>query len=348
MTGALISAIIKPSQARRTDGAGTYCEMKIRKGVEHMKKVYAAGEVLIDFIAGRKGEADNADVFYRNAGGAPANVAVCVSKLGGNSAVITKLGNDMFGKFLKETLEKAGVDTEYVRFTDEANTALAFVSLDENGERSFSFYRKPSADMLLGAADVADVSFDTTDVLHFGSVDLIDAPVRKAHDALIEKARKSGATVSFDPNLRYSLWKSKDELLETVRRYIPLADVIKVSEEELADITGEADMKKAAVSLLGGNVKLAIVTMGAAGATAYTKEAEVYVPSEKAERVADTTGAGDSFVGATLYQLVENGFDISAAALKRILIYANKTAGYVVGRAGAIPAMPTGKEIFGK
>ena len=213
-----------------------------------MKKVYAAGEVLIDFIAGRKGEADNADVFYRNAGGAPANVAVCVSKLGGNSAVITKLGNDMFGKFLKETLEKAGVDTEYVRFTDEANTALAFVSLDENGERSFSFYRKPSADMLLGAADVADVSFDTTDVLHFGSVDLIDAPVRKAHDALIEKARKSGATVSFDPNLRYSLWKSKDELLETVRRYIPLADVIKVSEEELADITGEADMKKAAVS----------------------------------------------------------------------------------------------------
>ena len=107
-------------------------------------------------------------------------------------------------------------------------------------------------------------------------------------------------------------------------------------------------MKKAAVSLLGGNVKLAIVTMGAAGATAYTKEAEVYVPSEKAERVADTTGAGDSFVGATLYQLVENGFDISAAALKRILTYANKTAGYVVGRAGAIPAMPTGKEIFGK
>lgn len=155
--------------------------------------------MLIDFIAGRKGEADNADVFYRNAGGAPANVAVCVSKLGGNSAVITKLGNDMFGKFLKETLEKAGVDTEYVRFTDEANTALAFVSLDENGERSFSFYRKPSADMLLGAADVADVSFDTTDVLHFGSVDLIDAPVRKAHDAADRKSEKKRRDGEFRP-----------------------------------------------------------------------------------------------------------------------------------------------------
>lgn len=313
-----------------------------------MKKIYAIGETLIDFIAEERCDSDDAKTFYKNAGGAPANVAVCVAKLGGNACVVTKLGNDMFGRFLKNTLEKHGVDVTHVRFTNEANTALAFVSLDEKGERSFSFYRNPSADMLLNGDDVSDIVFDETDVLHFGSVDLIDAPVRGAHDALIEKARKSGAKISFDPNLRYSLWKSKDLLLDTVKKYIPLADFVKISEEELFDITGIKDIKTAANSLFKGYVKLVLVTLGEKGAIAYTKKSEVFVPAQKVEKVIDTTGAGDSFTGATLYQLVENAFDISADSLKKILTYSNKTAGFAVSGAGAIPSMPTREQVFGK
>lgn len=313
-----------------------------------MEKVYAVGEALIDFTAGQIDSPENVNVFYKNAGGAPANVAVCVAKLGGSSAVITKLGDDTFGKFLKYTLDNEGVDTNYVYFTDEANTALAFVSLDKSGERSFSFYRKPSADMLLSKNDVKNITFDKSDVLHFGSVDLIDAPVKKAHDALIGKARKNGAIVSFDPNLRYSLWKDKQALLDTVKEYIPLADIIKVSDEELLDITGIKIEKEAVKTLFCANVKLVIVTKGSLGATAYTQNAEVFVPSVKVEKVVDTTGAGDSFMGATLYQLIKNGFDFSADALKKVLTYSNKTAGYVVGGQGAIQSMPTGAQVFGK
>lgn len=304
--------------------------------------------MLIDFIAGQIDKSENVNVFYKNAGGAPANVAVCVAKLGGSSCMITKLGDDIFGRFLKYTLEKEGVDVEHVLFTDEANTALAFVSLDKDGERSFSFYRKPSADMLLDENDVSGITLDNTDILHFGSVDLIDAPVRKAHDKLIAKARECGAIISFDPNLRYSLWKDKQSLLDTVKRYIPLADIVKVSGEELTDITGISDEKSAVNQLFTDNVKLLIVTKGAYGAVAYTKKDVVSVPSEKIEKVVDTTGAGDSFVGATLYQLIENGFDISVESLKKILFFSNKTAGIVVGGAGAIPSMPDGKRIFGE
>lgn len=313
-----------------------------------MNKVYAVGEALIDFTAGQTDSPENVNVFYKNAGGAPANVAVCVAKLGGKSAVITKLGNDMFGKFLKNTLDKEGVDTNYVYFTDEANTALAFVSLDKSGERSFSFYRKPSADMLLSKDDVKNITFDKTDVLHFGSVDLIDAPVKKAHDALIKQARKDGAIISFDPNLRYSLWKDRKSLLDTVKEYIPLADIVKVSDEELSDITGIEIEKTAVKTMFCGKVKLVIVTKGSKGATAYTQNAEVFAPSVKVEKPVDTTGAGDSFMGATLYQLIKNGCDFSAEELKKILVYSNKTAGYVVGGQGAIQSMPTGEQIFGK
>lgn len=309
-----------------------------------MKKIYALGEALIDFTAGQT-EADK-NAFYKNAGGAPANVAACVAKLGGKSCVITKLGKDMFGEFLKLTLEKAGVNTDYVYFTGEANTALAFVSLGENGEREFTFYRSPSADMLLSDDDVKNIVFDKTDVLHFGSVDLIDAPVRGAHDALIKKARDSGAVISFDPNLRYSLWKDKNILLQTVREYIPLADIIKVSDDELRDITGIADDKTAIKSLFKGEVKLVIVTKGARGAIAFTQKSDVFVPSVKVEKAVDTTGAGDSFIGAVLYQLVKNGFNTTESELKKILTYANKTAAFVVCGTGAIPSMPDRAQVF--
>ena len=209
-----------------------------------MRKLYAMGEMLIDFTAQNE-EGGDARFFEKNAGGAPANVAVCAARLGCRSAVVTKLGRDAFGKFLRETLAREGVDDAFVFETDEANTALAFVFLDGNGERDFLFYRNPSADMLLSEADVRAVPIQRGDILHFGSVDLADAPVRGAHRALIGKARSVGAIVSFDPNLRYPLWKSREELLETVRAFLPFADVVKVSEDELFDIAGETDEGRA-------------------------------------------------------------------------------------------------------
>lgn len=312
-----------------------------------MNTLYAIGEMLIDFTAQETGVLEIAETFHKNAGGAPANVAVCVAKLGKNASVITKLGKDPFGNFLVNTLAKDNVGTQYVFRTGKANTALAFVSRDDKGERSFSFFRNPSADMLLDEEEVETVPFRAGDILHFGSVDLCDAPVRKAHTVAILRAKAAGALVSFDPNLRYNLWESAEALLRVVREYIPLADILKVSEEELLDITGIADEKKAVESLFQGNVKLIFVTKGKGGASAYTKTVSAWEPTDTKSKVVDTTGAGDSFIGTVLYQLLGRGTQpFTEEELSEIMRTANRVATIVVSREGAIPAMPTHDEVF--
>lgn len=312
-----------------------------------MNTLYAIGEMLIDFTAQETGAVGQAVTFRKNAGGAPANVAVCVAKLGKTAHVITKLGKDPFGDFLCETLMREHVGAGYVFRTDRANTALAFVFRDERGERSFSFYRNPSADMLLDEEEVKDIPFERGDILHFCSVDLVDAPVKKAHIAAIRSARAAGALISFDPNLRYSLWKNANDLLATVHEFLPLADIVKVSEEELSDITGISDEKEAVKTLFAGHVGLVLVTKGKAGASAYTAQNEATMPADKYSKVVDTTGAGDSFIGTVLYQLLGRGIQgLTREELKEILRRANRAATVVVSREGAIPAMPTGNEVF--
>lgn len=310
-----------------------------------MGKVYAIGEMLIDFTPyGEDG------VFKRNAGGAPANVAVCVARLGGESAVVTKLGKDLFGDYLVGVLQREKVDAKFVYRTDCANTALAFVTLSEGGERSFSFYRNPSADLFLNEDEVSQIPFRKDDILHFGSVDLVDYPVRKAHKRAIARAKAAGAIVSFDPNLRYNLWKDPRDLLDTVNAFIPYADVVKVSEEELADITGLSDEKQAVKTLFRGDVRLIFVTRGGNGASVYTKSGREFTALSERANCVDTTGAGDTFVGAVLFQLQKSG--ISRDGLDgtedfdRWLHFANKAAWFVVQRAGAIPAMPFAGEVF--
>lgn len=201
--------------------------------------------------------------------------------------------------------------------------------------------------MLLDESEVNGIPFARGDILHFCSVDLCDAPVKRAHAAAIERARKAGTIVSFDPNLRYSLWESAEELLQTVRAFLPFADVVKVSDEELFDITGISDEKEAVNSLFCGEVKLVFVTKGKGGASAYTKETEAWRPTDTSSKVVDTTGAGDSFIGTILYQLLGRGLEgLTREELNEMLYRANRAATVVVSREGAIPAMPTRKEVF--
>ena len=314
-------------------------------------RLVAIGEALIDFIPDRSGcEFREVGNFAPMVGGAPANVCGAFVKLGGKSSMLTQLGNDPFGGVIEQYLDDAGVDTTYLSKTDKANTALAFVSLGKDGNRVFSFYRNPSADMLYSAEDVPEIVFEDCYALHFCSVSLGDFPMKDAHYKAIEYAKKNGAIISFDPNLRFPLWKSKEDLKKAVLEFIPYADVLKISDEEIEFITGKTDIKEAAEMLLGMGPKLIIYTMGADGAMGITSKASVTSPQVKAKAV-DTTGAGDGFIGSLLWKLhdykIDAGSvsDVSEEVLKDSLSFANKFCAISVTKKGAINSYPTLDEV---
>ena len=207
--------------------------------------LYAIGEALIDRIPAETG-CDFGAVFSfaPRVGGAPANVAAAFARLGGRSALLTQLGDDPFGAKITAELAGAGVDVSHIATTDCANTALAFVSLQADGNRTFSFYRKPSADLLYSPEQVDPALFTTAFALHFCSVSLVESPMREAHKAAIAAARQAGALVSFDPNLRFPLWPDREALYRTVWEFLPQADILKVSDEELEFLTGTTDIEK--------------------------------------------------------------------------------------------------------
>lgn len=312
-----------------------------------MPTVFTMGEALIDFIPHQIGvELKEVENFRRAAGGAPANVACAVSRLGGDSAFIGKLGADAFGDFLIETMQNAGVDTSRVLQTNEANTALAFVSLKADGNRDFSFYRSPSADMLLNENEIK-AWFCEQDILHFCSVDLIEAPVKYAHLKAIFLAKEAGALISFDPNVRLPLWDDAEHCRHTILEFLPLSHIVKISDEELNFITGIQDENEAIASLFVGDVGHVIYTRGAKGAVWYTRSFEVSEPGVKVN-VIDTTGAGDAFIGALLYQISQmNDFNgrINPAVASEMLAFANKAAAITTTRSGAIPGLPTRSEV---
>ena len=316
-----------------------------------MSKVIAIGEALIDFIPHEKGrELKNVDNFLRVPGGAPLNVVSAVCKLGGNGKMLTKLGEDAFGDIIIDTIKPLGVDVSSILRTREANTALAFVSLKEDGERDFSFYRNPSADMLLKAEEIKEEDFNSGDILHFCSVSLIDAPIKNAHKKAIEYAKKNNCIISFDPNIRLPLWETPEKCREAILEFIPMANIIKVSDEELEFITGIKDEREALKSLFVGSVEVVIYTKGVNGAEFITKDNISFAPSYKV-KVEDTTGAGDSFIGAILYKISSKNLDLnnlvnlSEDDKKEILVFANATAAVTVSKKGAIGALPNIKEV---
>lgn len=308
------------------------------------------GEALIDFIPDVKGQRlKDVPSFTRVAGGAPANVIGAVTKLGIPSKMLTKLGDDPFGDYIIDVLNEAGIDTSNIERDQEGETALAFVSLAADGNRDFKFYRKNSADLRYSVDDIPEDILDDCGMIHFCSVDLVESPMKEAHKKLIDMAIEKGVKVSFDPNLRFSLWDDLDALKKTVNDFTPYADIIKISDEELEFITGKTDIKDAVPELLSaGRGKYVIYTKGADGAEIYTKDGMVEAPGYSIE-VRDTTGAGDSFIGAFLFCIlrdeVEDLNSVSKDKLYEYLDFANAYAANTSTKEGALAAMATMDEI---
>lgn len=310
-----------------------------------MIDITAVGEVLIDLTQSGLTE-QGIPRFDANPGGAPANLAVAASRLGASTAFVGRVGRDSFGDFLRRTLEENHVDTAGLSVDPVQHTTLAVVSLDASGERNFSFYRDPSADVNLTFEDIPQDLLSNTKILHFGSVSLTAEPARSATLKAAEAAKAKGAVISYDPNYRASLWSDEHTAIERMLQPLPLVDILKVSDEELPLLTGTEDLEEGSRILAAKGIRLVLVTLGAHGAFYRFGEHTGSIPGIKV-KVGDTNGAGDTFFGAALSRLKDYGKleTLSCETLEEILTFANKAAAITTSRHGAIPAMPNLSEI---
>ncbi|KAM3320091.1 putative fructokinase-7 [Capsicum chacoense] len=321
------------------------CLNRIGVASNNSHLVVCFGEMLIDFIPTVGGVSlAEAPAFEKAPGGAPANVAVCVSKLGGSSAFIGKVGDDEFGRMLADILKQHNVDNSGMRFDHDARTALAFVTLTAEGEREFVFFRNPSADMLLRESELDVNLIKKATIFHYGSISLIDEPCRSTHLAAMDIAKRSGSILSYDPNLRLPLWPSEDAARSGIMSVWNLADIIKISEDEISFLTGADDPNDDEVvlkRLFHPNLKLLLVTEGSAGCRYYTKEFKGRVSSIKVKAV-DTTGAGDAFTGGILKCLAsDTDLYQDEKRLREAIFFANVCAALTVTGRGGIPSLPT-------
>ncbi len=307
--------------------------------------VVCVGEALIDFVPDQSGlRLAECAGFRRAAGGAPANVAAGVARLGGEAVFLGRVGADAFGEFLIASLTAAGVHTDWIVADPWANTGLAFVSLSLSGERDFVFYRNPSADMLHRRGDVPEAALDGCRVCHYGSISLIQEPSRTTTLDTIARARARGAWISYDPNLRPPLWPSLDAARRTILETLPLADLVKVSVEEGEFLFGSADPVEIAGRLLATGARLAAVTGGASPAVLATADRLVQIPSFRVD-VVDTTGAGDGFVAGVLHLIAAGLGWGSREELLELGRFGAAVGGLTCTRKGAIPALPSASEV---
>lgn len=306
-----------------------------------------SGELLIDFTPSGTNER-GVHMFAKNPGGAPANVLAMAARLGGRTAFIGKVGRDSFGDFLRSVLVQNGVDGSGLVVDGSVPTTLAFVQLDENGDRSFTFYRNPGADRMLTTMDLNVEVINNCQIFHFGSVSMTHEPSRSATFYAAEYASIQEKLVSFDPNYRAMLWDDEADALEQIKRGVALADILKVSEEEAQLITGDSDPASASQKLLAMGPALVLVSLGEQGAFFRTTSCAGHVPAYPVTAV-DTTGAGDAFVGAILWQLSGMGRNAIAvmgeARLREIVSFANAAGALTTTAGGAIPAMPSMEQI---
>lgn len=308
--------------------------------------VVALGELLIDFTENGTSAQGN-PVLEANPGGAPCNVLAMLTKLGKNTGFIGKIGNDMFGDQLEQAILEVGIDTTGLKRDPQVNTTLAFVHTKEGGDREFSFYRKPGADMMLSEADLEGGMLGGCRIFHFGTLSMTHEGCRKATCEAIRQAKAAGAIISFDPNLREPLWDSLDEAREQVMYGLGKCDILKISDNEIQWLTGEEDFD-AGVEWIRKrfDIPLILVSMGKDGSRAYNAGRRVEVPARISPNTIETTGAGDTFCACILNYVLEHGLkDYSDAQLLEMLHFANAAASIVTTKKGALRVMPTREEV---
>ncbi len=307
----------------------------------------ALGELLVDFTQYGQSAQGN-PLFEACPGGAPANVLAMLRRLGKSCAFIGKVGRDSFGDMLEETLLAAGVDCRALRRDSEVRTTLAVVHTLPGGDRDFSFYRRPGADVNLRVGELDTALIDSARIFHFGTLSLTDEPCRSATVEAVTRAKAAGALLSFDPNLRPPLWESEDAAREAIAWGLARCDILKIADNELLFLTGESDPERGAAVLRERcpNIRLLCVTAGADGSRAFYGETDVYEPARTLGGVVDTTGAGDTFCACVLGYVLDHGLDgLTAADLHAMLRFANTAAYIVTTRKGAIRSMPSAAEV---
>ena len=307
--------------------------------------VIALGELLIDFTMNGQSEQGN-NMFEACPGGAPCNVLALLNKMGKKTAFIGKVGKDQFGALLRDTITEAGIDASNLMVDENVNTTLAFVHTFPDGDREFSFYRNPGADMMLTADEVNPEVVKDTKVFHFGTLSMTHEGVREATKKAVETAKANGCLVSFDPNLRPPLWSSLDLAKEQMEYGFGKCDILKISDNEIQFVSGKEDYDEGIAYLQETyNIPLILLTMGKDGSRAYYKGMRVERPGFSVKAI-ETTGAGDTFCGSSLNYLVDHDFEnLTEEQLGEMLTFANAAAALVTTKKGAIKAMPVKEEV---
>lgn len=314
-----------------------------------MEKIYdvtALGELLIDFTENGTSEQGN-PLLEANPGGAPCNVLAMLEKLGKKTAFIGKVGKDMFGEQLKTAVEEVGIDTRNLVMDEEVHTTLAFVHTYPDGDRDFSFYRNPGADMMLKKEEVDEDLIRGAKIFHFGTLSSTHEGVREATRYAIDVAKEAGCIVSFDPNLRPPLWKSLDEAKAEIEYGLSKCDILKISDNEVEFLFGTTDYDEGARLIREKyQIPLVLITLGKDGSRAYYKDLRVEVPGFVQEHTIETTGTGDTFCANSLNYILEHGMEeLTEENLKELLTFANAAASLITTRKGALRVMPTREEI---
>lgn len=309
--------------------------------------VTALGELLIDFTENGESSQGN-PMMEANPGGAPCNVLAMLEKLGKKTAFIGKVGADMFGDQLKKAVEEVGIDTRNLIMDKKHHTTLAFVHTYPDGDRDFSFYRDPGADMMLTKEEVQKELIQSSRIFHFGTLSSTHEGVREATRHAIELAKEAGCIITFDPNLRPPLWNSLEDARKEIEYGMTKCDVLKISDNEVEFLFDTTDYDKGAALIREKyNIPLVLITMGKDGSRAYYKDMRVEVAPFLQENTIETTGAGDTFCASSLNYVLEHGLeDLTEENLKELLTFANAAASLITTRKGALRVMPSKEEVL--
>ena len=313
---------------------------------ERKYDVTALGELLIDFTENGNSEQGN-PLMEANPGGAPCNMLSMIQKLGGTTAFIGKVGKDMFGRQLRQAVESVGIDTRNLMEDEEIHTTLAFVHTFPDGDRDFSFYRNPGADMMLTKEEIQEDLIRNSKVFHFGTLSSTHEGVREATRYAIDVAKEAGCLVSFDPNLRPPLWKTLEDARKEIEYGLSKTDILKISDNEVEFLCGTSDYDEGAKMLIEKyNIPFVCVTLGKDGSRAYYKGMRVEVPGFVQKNTIETTGAGDTFCGCMLHYIIQHGLeDLPEENLRELLTFANAAASVITTRKGALAVMPSKEEV---